>query len=74
MQTTGKQRKKPQPSTKTLKMSGSALFLHAKPMHVSGALKFRIAAHLGTVDPEGETEVKLCTRWVNGNCPLALGH
>lgn len=74
MQTAGNQRKKSQPSTKALTMSGSALFLCAKPTHASGALKFRIAAQLRTMEPEGEMEVGLCTRRVNGNGPLALDH
>lgn len=46
--------KKSQPSSKALTMSRSALFLYAKLVYVSGALKFGIAAQLGTMEPEGE--------------------
>lgn len=74
MQTADNQTKTSQPSVKSLTTSGSALLLCAEPVRVSGALKFSVAAQLGTTEPEGEMETELCIGWVNGNGRLALGH
>lgn len=74
MQTAGNQRKKSQPSTEALTVAGSALFLCAKPVCDSGALKLGIAAQLGPTEPEGDEEEELRTRWVSGNSPVAVSH